>query len=194
MKPNVLLSIDPGLRGCGAAVFLDGKLLRAEYVKNTAPEDLNGPRAWALMAVSVLCWATALLNDAIPPTALLSTVWPIDRLAVEMPQTYGGRAKKGDANDLLPLAGVDAALAALLPYADVDYKVPHGWKGGIEKPKKAADAYIIKDRVIARLSPAELVQTVWPGNKRHGWDVADGIGVGLAALGRFERKRIYAVE
>lgn len=185
LNPGVLLSIDPGLRGCGAALFLDGKLLRAEYVKNAASEDLDGPRAWALMAASVLKWATAML---------VASSNAINYLAVEIPQTYSGRAKKGDANDLLPLAGVDAALAALLPHAEVDYKVPHGWKGGIEKPKRAAGEYIIMERVKARLTVNESAAVVWPKNKRHGWDVADGIGVGLAALGRFERKRVYAVE
>lgn len=180
----MILSIDPGTRGIGAALWCKAELLLAAYVPS--PSDVgSGPRECADAARAVWAWAGRSGFGA-----------PGDVLAVEWPQIYSraGGKSKGDPNDLLPLAGVDSALAALFPSVEVHHFVPHAWKAGVPKPKSAAEEYIITRRVIARLSEVEQARVEWPGNKKHGWDVADALGIGLYHLGRYERKRVFARE
>lgn len=177
----ILLSIDPGLRGCGCALFDDGVLRAAAYVRGEGvPEDtLMLARATAL---GVECW----IDERLPGWDESEAV---NRLVLELPQTYGGRAAKGDANDLLGLAAVDGAVAALFPLASVRTVLPHAWKGGVPKPKSARAKYVVQERVVTRLSAEEQERVVWPKAERLKWDVADAIGVGLHDLGRFDRKR-----
>lgn len=177
----IVVSIDPGIRGCGVAVWINGVLQIAAYVPNSSKSGA-GPAECVEMALAIKVW---LALYAIPR---------VDVLVVEWPQMYGGRASRGDSNDLLPLTGVDCAIAALHPNAAVHHYVPHSWKGSIEKPKKAADPYPIEERVKKKLTPEENSRVHWPKSEKHGWDVSDGLGVGLKFLGRFERHRVYACD
>ena len=53
----MFLSVDPGLRGCGVAIWTDAnQLARATYVKNSE-RDLCGPIAWRAMADGVYDYA-----------------------------------------------------------------------------------------------------------------------------------------
>lgn len=175
-----LLSIDPGARGCGAALFAtfdDGtsQLIAAEYVLFSR----NGSDApLCVVPLPVFEWVSARVNFR-----------DVKHLVLEFPQTYGGRAARGDANDLLPLAFVDGALAALFAEARVVIVRPFEWKGSVPKPASATGSYIIRSRVEARLHVHERVAVAWPKNGRHSWDVADAIGIGLHHLGRFEPQR-----
>ena len=180
-----LLSIDPGIRGSGAALFIDSRLIRAEYVRNPAKEG-SGPRECATMAQALYDWACSFVGRFDNRSTL----------AQEIPATYSGRATRGDANDLFPLMGVQAALAALLPSAEVLYYRPSEWKGSIQKPLNASGEveYVITTRVKSRLSAEEQACVKWPSSVKYGWDVADSLGVGLAALGRFDRMRRFARE
>lgn len=187
---EMLLSIDPGIRGVGAAMFGDGKLLVATYVRNPAREG-GGPRECAVLAHAVVAWAEEHRFRFSGDIGLFPRV---SKLVLEHPQTYGGRASKGDSNSLFPLAGVDAALAALFFDAETSFYVPHDWKQGVEKPEDTKHDYIIEKRVRVRLSEVELTKIEWPRNVRHTWDVTDAIGIGLKALNRFERHRVYARE
>lgn len=184
MSP-VTLSVDPGKRVCGCALWHGQQLLRATCVKSG--DDGEGPSTAAAMALAVFCWAR---GKCLPSGELVT----VDQLVLEYPQTYGGRASRGDANDLIVVAAVDGALAALYSSSAIKHYVPHDWKGSIEKPETTKEEYPIKNMVEARLLPVELAGVDWTKNVKHSWDVADGIGVGLKALGRFERKRVYAVE
>lgn len=179
---TVLLSIDPGTRVCGAALWRDGRLVAAGLVKNPVKEG-SGPRECARMAGAV--------GDWVKEHCVL-----VNQLAIEFPQIYprGDTRTKGDPNDLLPLAAVDGALASMFWTAEVLSGVPHEWKGGIQKPKTTGEPYPIRNRVEARLRPEELARVNWTKNVRHSWDVTDAIGIGLFHIGRFERKRVYAVE
>lgn len=172
----ILLAIDPGLRGCGCALFDDGVLRAAAYVRGEGvPEDLLMlARATAL---GVQWWV-----------AERTTPYP-DRLVLELPQTYGGRASRGDANDLLALAAVDGAVAVLFPLTSVQAIRPHQWKGGVPKPKSARGKYIVQERILERLSAEEQERITWSKAEKLKWDVADAIGVGLWALGRFGCRR-----
>jgi len=180
---STLLSIDPGIRGVGVALWAEGKLTAAAYVANTL-KDGSGPRECATAAQAVIDWHFK-SGKASP-----------DMLAVEIPQIYqrGSGKTKGDPNNLLPVFGVDAALAALLPNAHIMYGVPHEWKGGTQKPKTTSESYVIEGRVRLRLSDNELATIVWPNNVKHTWDVTDAIGIGLYHLRRFERRRVFARE
>ena len=177
---STILSIDPGIRGVGVAVWRHGRLHAAAWVQNPCSTG-SGPReaAEAARAVHVHCGLARL-----------------DTLVLEYPQIYsrGGGRTKGDPNDLLPLAAVDGALAALFPEAAVVYFTPSVWKGQVDKPKSVHEEYAIERRVRERLDESELLRIVWPGNKKHRWDVVDALGVGLHHLGRFERKRVFARE
>lgn len=187
-----LLSIDPGARGCGCALWRDGKLTAAKYVKNPADKGL-GPSVARDMAHMVKAWVCDHVRTW-DHRFVGAFELVLDKVILEWPQTYSGRAAKGDTNDLFTLAAVDGAIAALFPLAKVEHYVPHQWKGSVSKPDKVSQPYIIETRVRDRLSAEELACIDWPGNKKFCLDVTDAIGVGLHALGRFERKRAYARE
>lgn len=189
---STLLSIDPGIRGVGAALWEHGYLIAAAYVKNRAATG-GGPREAAMMAHSLVEWTLSQWSNASSRT--------LDELVLEMPQTYGGRSAKGDTNDLLSLAAVDGAIAAVYAGAKISSYVPKEWKGSIVKPKKpdGKEPYVIETRVRDKLKPHELAQVQWPTAVKstqeaikHNWDVADAIGVGMKSLNRFERVRIFA--
>lgn len=185
---SILLSVDPGTRGAGCAVFCDGLLVAAAYVPNTAKEG-GGPRECVAMAQQIVRWVFT-------ETAGIDTMIGSE-LVVEWPQIYarGAGKTKGDPNQLLPLIGVDCALAAILDEAEVTHYTPHEWKQSTKKPEHTIDPeYIIQRRVKARLSAEELKCVKWPVSIRHGWDIADAIGLGLTKLGLFDRVRKFARE
>jgi hypothetical protein len=188
----ISLSIDPATHGTAGTLWSDTRLIAAGYVQNKCKDD-NIVRRCAASALAVLAWEPVLRVSASA----------IELLIVELPQIYmrGANKSKGDPNkNVLPLAMVDAALAALFPDAEVYSYQPHAWKGTTQKPEKAYDSqgrevpYIIKDRVKAILSAAELAVIDWTKSVSHSWDVADAIGVGMHHLGRFERIRTFPRE
>jgi len=187
-----LLAIDPGTRGCGCAFFVNGSLCVATYVPNTTKKG-SGPGECAAMAYAVLNWCDKWANN----------VNVVDVLALEIPQIYSraGGKSKGDPNNIMPLFGVVSAIAALFPMATVEWERPRGWKGNTPKPDSAKKKYVIKERVIERLSAGELAVIDWPSSRKdtdtareQDWDVADAIGVGMFVLGYFERARAFARE
>lgn len=178
----MMLSIDPGIRGVGAALWDGRALVRAEYVKNPFVIG-NGPRESAAVAYAVHAWA------------MRNKVVGVTKIVLEYPQIYqreGGKTK-GDPNHLLCLAAIDGAIAAVFTHADIEYFRPADWKGNTCKPENDEE-YVITGRVKGRLDALECESVVWPTSKKLTYDVADAIGVGLHSLGRFERKRVYARE
>ncbi len=173
--PGILISVDPGIRGCGVALFDGGKLVRAAYVKSPAKTG-NNAAACVSMGLAVYSWTDRTAPDA---------------LALEWPQVYASRIREGsskaDPNDLLALCGVDSVIAALydLPTAMVTCFAPAEWKGQMSKEA-------CQGRIIGRLSAAELeiVMSVSPPSLRH--NVFDAVGIGLFRLGRFDRVRVIA--
>jgi hypothetical protein len=168
---TTLLSLDPGLRGCGVALFRDGVLTACSYVKN--PETKGaGPDAVLKMADAVYDWSLKEGGVLTP------------EIVFEHPQAYTAGHSKGDNNDLFPLVGVAYALATMChPVTKV---LPREWKGQLEKDACHA-------RIRSRLSPAELA--VFESVKGHfAHNAWDACGVGLHHLGRFERTRVFAKE
>jgi hypothetical protein len=169
----MILSIDPGIRGCGVALFGGDRLVAAAYVKNTVKKG-NRLSECAKMAYALALWTKTIGEDE------------VTNLICEFPVVYSGRAARGDANDLFPLAAIDGALVALFPRADVTSYFPREWKSNVD-----ADTMI--ERIKLRLSPEELTCVELP-SKSLQHNVWDGIGVGLHFLGRLQPKRIFARE
>lgn len=169
---STLLAVDPGIRGCGIAVFEDTSLTWAAYVKNSLKTGCTAEAA-SEMASRV---REVVLNKQVYPT----------RLALEWPRIYAWNSK-GDPNDLLALAAVDAAVAALFfAAASVSY-YPSDWKGQMKKEPCHA-------RIRSRLLPSELTAACVGAHeaKSLAHNVWDAVGIGLHSLGRFDRKRVVA--
>lgn len=167
-----LLTIDPGINGCGIAAFSDdGRVARAYYVKNPCPKNNPMPERVVRMVATI----TASVNGV-----------GLDTLLVEVPQIYTRGKSKGDPNDLIPLAGISYGIAsAFFELYGVLAKqyLPREWKGNI-------DADLMIERIKARLSPAELAVCTGPTYLLH--NVYDAVGIGLKYLGRLEPKRVIS--
>lgn len=165
-----LVSVDPGIRGCGVAAFEDGFLVAAAFVVASRSKDSRASGA-ATTARAVVEW---LIGRG------------ADELAVEWPRVYATAIRRGDSkadpNDLLPLAGVDAAIASILGGVPVYSYVPSEWKGQMPKD-------VCQRRVKTRLSLAEshIAETATSGASGH--NVWDAVGIGLHHLGRFAPQR-----
>lgn len=151
----MILSVDPGLRGCGVALWGDGALVGAGYVRG--PTAGRGPAAWVEMARCVAEWVG---RDGA-------------RLVVEYPQVYVRARSKGDPNDLIQLAGVVGAISARFPAWPVGY-LPAQWKGQLSKE-------ICWARAERDLEVHELNRVKWPAKSlRH--NVEDALALGLYHL------------
>lgn len=169
-----LVTVDPGLRGCGVAVFNKGVLLEAQYVKNPNEKD-RGPVAHAMMAEAIL--------------KQLPNGYEYMAMAVEFPRIYPGLSDI-DLNDLLDVAGVASAfVSAAAWYPDSSlmlgsarFVYPSEWKGTIKKK-------IMTERIQNSLTESErgLIKSV--GSKDH--NTIDAVGIGLHFLGRLNKK-VYA--
>lgn len=160
----MMLSVDPGIRGCGVALWESAakRLVSCAYVKNPALTG-EGPVEAARMAGAI--YTLNAKND-------------VSFLALEWPQVYRVGKQKGDNNDLLPLAGVQAALVALFPLAGVGVVRPHAWKGQVPKD-------VMCNRVVGRLVGPEVTVFRKCGvAKSLEHNVIDALGIGLHALHR----------
>jgi len=179
-----LLAVDPGIRGCGVALFREGRLSRgledmrlaaAAYVRNPLPRG-DDPVEQLAMAYAARDWVRRHtgIDDA-----------TVDRVVVEWPQVYQGSKQKGDPRDLLTLAGVDMAIAASIPARrNVSRYLPREWKGQV-------NADVMLERILARLEPEEMARLeACPASLRH--NMIDAIGIGLKALGRLEPRRVIS--
>jgi len=155
-----VVSIDPGKRSCGVAVFDSlAQLVHAQLVEGTEAKDWPRPAIWAYMAQEV--------HKVLAP-------WSAYGLVLEIPQVYGRHERSVDNNDLLDLAGVQGAMA-------LGQKVhwaptPAQWKGQLPKS-------ITVSRVDGCLGAGEKGRIVWPNvSLRH--NVYDAIHLGLVYLER----------
>lgn len=176
---SVLLAVDPGIRGCGCAVFRDGHLVDARYVVNPVRRGND-----AAAAASMASWVFGELRRYKP-----------DKLALEWPVVYYERIKRGeekrDPNDLLALTGVDTGIAVLFSPATAYTYRPAEWKGQLKK-----DAMLF--RIQGRLGDGTLERNIAEdgasnaegGEKTRGHNVWDAVGIGLYHLGRLDRVRI----
>jgi len=159
---SLLLAVDPGVHGCGVAVFKSTLLVCAAYVKEDATR-------------------TKTPLDCVRAISFYVRKLTIDEVVVEIPQVYPGY-RDADNNDLIDVSAVSGAVAMLA--SKRTFVRPRAWKGSVPKPARAADPYILAERAKAKLSQKELASIEWPGSAKHKWDVADAIGIGLWSLKR----------
>ena len=129
----MILVVDPGIRGCGVALFDPNTktLFSCSYVKN--------PRTEGNDVTAVLAMANA-VAERFSGGFLYRTA----HVVIEWPRVYTASKSKGDNNDLPPLVGVGCAVAAIIATPSTSY-FPHEWKGQITKEATLA-------RVHSRLS------------------------------------------
>ena len=182
-----LLTLDPGIRNAGIALFRGPALILASVVKNPETSG-NGPLACVRMAQRIVATVGC----------------EVDEILVEWPQVYATRIRQGvtreDPNDLIPLAGVGCALGAMYPRASLQHVRPAEWKGQVP-----GDAFTA--RILGRLAQIEverLASTLRTDPILHTDRIAalmkhstahnaiDAVGLGLYKLGRLHRERVIA--
>lgn len=200
---RTIVAIDPGLRSPGVSVLVDGRIVACARV--AVPRGLarldRGMRAHAVAERVAGVAREALMPHLAAVACVLADAEAEGRapdvidglrqqLAIEVvyewPQVYG-RFSRGDPNDLIPLAAVGAAAAAMLGALVVRAPTPSEWAGQVPKAT-TGDAWASPRgaRVRARLSPTEL--ELVPAQH----DAIDGAAIGLWAAGRFERRVVIA--
>lgn len=174
---SILLAVDPSIRSPGAAIFVSNELAAACVLKL---EDIGGDIGHRTRYASrrICDWARA---TGLPVTS--ATV-----LIYEWPQIYAAAKSKGDPNDLPGLAAVGAGVAAMMPWhSSILTPTPREWTGGVPKSTKGDPWLSARGiRIASRLSEKEL--SLVP--KSH--DAIDAVGLGLFALGRFQRRRVIS--
>jgi len=174
-----LLAVDPSLRSCGVALFRRGQLVAARTVTRERDGTRTGERAQA-MAADVWGW---LLDVKADPRAYV----------YEFPQVYPHDPVPP--NDLIPLAAIGASIGGMLGLMcaarnialDIATPSPHEWTGGLPKIKTGDPFESPRGHRIKRALSIDELRKFKPQH-----DTLDAIGLGLWALGRFERQRAFA--
>lgn len=173
----VLVSIDPGLRHAGVAVFVDGLLVGCELVRvRKAVADTDDPVALnAHVAGYVTRFVRELARSTTPTTVV-----------AEWPRVFGRGRSKGDPNDLLPLSGCSSACVARLQPEASHAVRPDEWKGTMPTDG------VLEGRVLARLAEVESLPYRQAchraGALSH--NITDAVGIGLWALARLDPARV----
>jgi hypothetical protein len=165
----LMMSVDPGLRAAGYAVFQDGTLLEVGLLRGL--KTGRGPQAWRAVAQAGLGWLSK-----------------IDELVMEFPKVYPGTRAKGDPADLLELAGVAGTLAGMVESTTrTTIYLPREWKGTSPKEKHQAHHYKL-------LSPHEkqLVDAVKPKSLAH--NALDAVLLGLFHVRKQGTRRTVGAE
>lgn len=164
-----MLTIDPGVHGCGCAWWsrtaYGWSLLRAAYIPALPVEGEGRGAVWAAAVAGVVRAAGSL-----PPP---------DVIAVEAMQVYA--RGKGDPADLLALSAIGGGILAAFPRARPVALLPAEWKGQVPRE-------VMGERVAAKLKgerplPAGVL-AAWsavlvPARKTHLNDVMHAVGIGL---------------
>jgi hypothetical protein len=143
---GTVLSIDPGLRKCGCALWFPNGTLKRAWTAQVKSEG-RGPGAWIKMV------------DAIKVAPDISV------LVCEQMQVY--REQRTNADDLLELTGVLGALSWRFKGAEMYGFKPGKWKGQVPK-------HVMRKRLESRLTEEEL-SCVAKKCTHDAWD-AIGIG------------------
>lgn len=173
----MILAIDPGKRAVGCALFADSHdLISAALVEGAAKVFRDGPEVWQRTAEAVGAWVENLRSM-------------VDSVAFERPGAYGADLPSRTLQ-LQDLVAVDAWVCALFPLAKHVQFFPREWEGAVKRPKDWREPDPVIQRVKGRLTPDELARVQLPAPSR-AHNVWDAVGIGLKAVGRFERKRYY---
>lgn len=171
-----LVALDPGLIHPAVAIFRGGLLVHASRVR------LSGVLA-KVADVGERCRLIALeVGEHLAGRGVEAPL----ALAFERVQIYRAAKSKGDPNDLVPLAIIAGQVSGLVPGARVISPTPREWSGGTSKAE-TGDPWASPrgERVRRRLSGDEFAAVI----ATH--DAVDAAAIGLWALGRFERARVF---
>ena len=159
-----MITIDPGLNGCGVAFWGVKELQAAYYLpRNSRVEQKPFGMAETLRSA-------------------VESAMPVERIIIEKPQIYPSMPVPSD--DLLNLHEMSSIFVGLLGRT-VEWVRPREWKGSVRKE-------IMTNRLIAIMDNTdENGDIVLPTAKSLQHNVYDAIGIGLWALGRLDRKRVY---
>lgn len=134
----LLLSVDPGVKACGMAVWQDGQLLSASMESD-------------------LCCFPGFVT-------LHSLCYKVDWLAIEKPQVYRQSRLKGDPNDLIDVAIVVGQVMARVD-RPADLYRPRDWKGTVDKNvmcRRIESRLDVNERASVWLPKAKSLQhNVW---------------------------------
>lgn len=138
-----LLSIDPGLRCVGAALWKDGVLVHAGAVRGP-PSPARGPSVWAELAGNVHADCTSEFVDMESGHLVVETM------------RYAHASKKGSAEDLLEVQGVAGAIIGRFVGWEAHEAPAHEWKGQVPRDVMAArtEAWLREQGWHARLTPS----------------------------------------
>ncbi len=158
-----LITIDPGLTGIGVACWESGELTEACIVVDDGYYGISLTRR--LLRIADLSYDMMVAHKS-------------KKLVIECPQTYGGRAARGDANDLIALAQLVGGITVLFGRdIDVQQVTPSEWKGSAPK-------HVTEARAREKLSGEEKLRIEIPRSKKQQTDLWDAIGIGLWAFRR----------
>ncbi len=179
-----LLALDPGIRGCGVALFegeirlANGstiahhpRLVACDYVKNPVKK---GDDFGAVIAMAGQVHDWVLMENG-------NTPW---LLVAEWPRIYTVSKSKGDNNELLPLVGVGCAVATFATSATRVF--PHEWKHQLSKE-------VCHQRIRSRLDMNEtnVLNDACARAKSLAHNTLDAVGIGLHHTGRFAPKKSW---
>lgn len=163
----MLVAVDPGINGCGVAVFERQLLTRAFYCKNDCPKAQKD-HYYRAAAMAAAVWDITVALKPCPQS-----------LIVEYPRVYRAGKGKGNPSDLLLLTAVGGALAVLAYRQGVPHiqtVEPEQWKGQL--PKEISHA-----RILATLTSQEKCNIVACAQS-YMHNVLDAIGIGLWRVSR----------
>lgn len=160
---SMLLSVDPGLRGIGAALFVDDLLYTATYLVGSKTGQRQ--EAWNNVVDELVSWVDA------------SPFKSPGELAIEWQKVYAGRKAKGDPTDLLNLSAITGAVCWAFRQAKTTVYLPSEHRGQVPKD-------IAIERAKGRLSERETAVVWLPKAKSLQHNVWDAVAIGLTHLKR----------
>jgi hypothetical protein len=157
---RLVLSIDPGVRGCGCAWWVGEELLHARYVPGSSGGRESGASEW-METVRAVEAASEEALDGLRP----------DVVVVERMQVY--MRGKGDPRDLLALAAIGGGLFRAFGDAEPVGALPREWKGQVPRE-------VMGNRIEQRLRDRGWWGRVAePRRKANLNDVMHAVGLGL---------------
>lgn len=117
---GLIVGVDPGRNIGLAAIDTNGSILRLEVFSVTKTIDVTDTRFYKKSATALRSFCAEL-----PHTDNI-------KIIIEWPVIYNHAGRKGDLNDLLPLAAAAGAFCST-PSAETELVTPQQWKGQTPK-------------------------------------------------------------
>lgn len=178
---SILVTVDPGLRNSGVAIWAPGGNMLAATLARTSGKA-RGSYAFAAMGAAVFHATEDMLRTALN----VSVEDVVLDLLIEDQQINYHRTK--NPNDVLQVTGVAGAVAGYFEAKDAAESItsvlPEKWKRSVDKD---AMTEMIRRRLIAR-GELRLVDSKVPPSLLH--NTLDACGIGLWKFGQLEARHI----